>query len=304
VQQLEFCAARGIAVVHFSEVGLLGGLDPEHLRRLRGRADELGLDLEIGMRSICPGSSIFDPAPGTAVEQVARLLEAARLVRSPIVRCVVGRFVDRDGGGIEQRIAETVAVLKQVRPRVADAGVKIAVENHAGDLQARELKMLVEEAGTDLVGVCLDSGNALWALEDPRLALDTLAPYVLTSHIRDGAVWQTPGGAAVAWTRMGDGNIGISDVLDAFVRQCPGSPVSLEVIVPDEPRLFDYRAREFWTAYPEMRAADFAAFMVLVEQGSPVPRRRTPGITDAGAQIEDVEVSLAWTRARLAALAP
>ena len=33
-----------------------------------------------------------------------------------------------------------------------DAGLKIAIENHAGDMQARELKMLIEEAGKDFVG--------------------------------------------------------------------------------------------------------------------------------------------------------
>jgi 3-oxoisoapionate decarboxylase len=44
-------------------------------------------------------------------------------------------------------IDDTVAVLKGVRSRAVDAGVKIAVENHAGDMQSRELKRLVEAAG-------------------------------------------------------------------------------------------------------------------------------------------------------------
>ena len=76
-----------------------------------------------------------------------------------------------------------------MRSRVLDSGLKIAIENHAGDMQARELKMLIEEAGKDFVGACLDSGNPLWTIEDPHLTLETLAPYVLTSHVRDTAVW-------------------------------------------------------------------------------------------------------------------
>ena len=66
----------------------------------------------------------------------------------------------------------------------------------------------MEEAGKDFVGVCLDSGNPLWTIEDPHLTLETLHPYVLTSHVRDTAVWAVPEGAAVQWVRMGDGNIG------------------------------------------------------------------------------------------------
>jgi len=47
-----------------------------------------------------------------------------------------------------------------------DAGIKIAIENHAGDMQGHELKTLIEESGKDFVGACLDSGNPLWTLEE------------------------------------------------------------------------------------------------------------------------------------------
>ena len=50
-----------------------------------------------------------------------------------------------------------------------DAGVRMAIENHAGDMQARELEGLIEAAGPEYVGVCLDSGNPVWTIEDPHL---------------------------------------------------------------------------------------------------------------------------------------
>ena len=107
-------------------------------------------------------------------------------------------------------------------------------------MQARELKMLVEAAGPDIVGVCLDSGNPVWTIEDPHLTLDTLAPYVLTSHMRDSALWKTPEGIAVRWTRMGEGNMGMEDYLRTYIQKCPGKAVSLEVIVSGQPRMFNY----------------------------------------------------------------
>ena len=50
-------------------------------------------------------------------------------------------------------------VLRNIRSKAMGEGIKIAIENHAGDMQARELKTLIEKAGPEFVGVCLDSGN-------------------------------------------------------------------------------------------------------------------------------------------------
>src|SRR3954462_12284358 len=230
-EQLDFAARCGVRVAHYSEVRLLGGLDPDHLRKVRAHADALGIDLELGMLSMCPGSVIFDASGGSAATQIAAMLPAARILGSPFVRCVVGNLDDRrQPGGIEARIEESIAVLKSVRSRVVDAGLKLAVENHAGDLQGRELKTLIEEAGSDFVGACIDAGNPVWAIEDPHLTLDLLAPYVLTSHVRDSRLWRVAEGTAVAWTRMGDGNVDIARYVRAYIARCPGRALSLEII--------------------------------------------------------------------------
>ena len=298
-QLLEFAAARRFQVVHFSGIRFLGGLDAEHLKGVRARADELGLEIEIGMGSICPTSGTFDRTAGTVQEQIARLVDAAGSVRSPLIRAFLGNSADRQGG-IERHIDETLKVLKSVRSRVMDGRVKLAIENHAGDLQARELKMLVESAGHDFVGVCLDSGNPVWTLEDPHLTLDMLAPYVLTSHIRDSALWRTEDGVAVSWTRMGEGNMGMADFLRTYIRRCPGKAVSLEVIVSAEPRCFRYSEPQFWDAYRNQPAWEFARFVALCDKGKPVLPPVDSNATPEARNLADVEASIVWTRALLA----
>ena len=294
-EQLEFCARRGIGVVHFSEPRFIGGFDREHLRRVRARAGELGIQLEIGILSICPSSSIFNPSNGTAHEQLTHAIDAALILESPIVRCVVGRFIDRTSeGGIDARIADAVRVLTSVRPRVLDAGVKIAVENHAGDMQARELRRLVEEVGPDVIGACIDAGNALWAMEDPHLTLETLAPYVLTSHVRDSAVRGTAEGAEVAWTRMGEGNVRIEDYLRTFVKRCPSAPVTLEVIVMPAPRALPFRDPRFWDGYRTTPAWEFQRFLDLVDSAASVPL--PSGEVTAEQELENVDASIRWTQ--------
>ncbi|HZT30053.1 MAG TPA: sugar phosphate isomerase/epimerase [Bryobacteraceae bacterium] len=297
-QYLDYCHQWGAKVVHFSEIRFIGSLEPEHLKKVRAHAESLGIELEIGMRSICPTSKMFDPSQGTAEEQLARMIQAAKLVGSPIVRAVLGSAEDRRGPlPIEAHIKNTVQVLRAVRSRVLDNGLKVAIENHAGDMQGRELRMLIEEAGKDFVGACLDSGNPLWTIEDPHLTLETLAPYVLTSHIRDTAVWLVPEGAAVAWVRMGEGNIGI----DAYVRQytelCPGRALSLEVIVVPQPRLFPYHDPRFWEAYRNTPAWEFARFVTLVENGKPHPNPAPVAREQAASrEREDFEASMRYTK--------
>jgi sugar phosphate isomerase/epimerase len=300
LQYLDYAAKWGMRVVHFSEVGFLGSLEEGNLKQVRAHAGELGIEVEIGMLSICPSSTLFNKAQGTAEEQLTRMIDAARVVGSRIVRCVLGSAADRTGAiPIEGHIENTVKVLRNVRSRVVDAGLMVAIENHAGDMQAREVKMLIEEAGKDFVGSCLDSGNPLWTIEDPHLTLETLAPYVLTSHVRDTAVWNTPEGAAVAWTRMGEGNIGMEDYIREYAAKCPGRALSLEVIVTG-PRFYNYRDPKFWDAFRKTPAWEFARFLALAEKGT--PREAPPRLyRDAGIarELEDVEASIRWTKAFL-----
>jgi hypothetical protein len=111
---------------------------------------------------------------------------------SPVARCY--RVAeDRKVGwhhGPDSGLGKGVQSLRQ---RALDAGVKIAIENHAGDMQAWELVTLVEEAGRDYVGATMDS-NATWTLEPNAESGDSWA-YAATTGIRDSAVWESPEGA-------------------------------------------------------------------------------------------------------------
>src|SRR5204863_2307312 len=158
-------------------------------------------------------------------------LRMAKAIGSPVLRVVLGRGDDRNSkGGIEARIEDTVQVCRKLRSQAVDAGVKIAVENHAGDMQAWELVTLIEAAGKDFVGANMDSGNATWTMEDPLASLETLGPYCLTTSLRDSSVWESENGATVQWTAMGDGIVDWKAYFDRFEKLCPGVPVHIETI--------------------------------------------------------------------------
>jgi hypothetical protein len=147
--------------------------------------------------------------------------------------------------------------------------VKIALENHAGDMQAREVRTIIEEAGKDLVGSCLDTGNPMWVVEDPMVTLEVLAPYVVTSHVRDSVVYEHPRGAAAEWVALGDGIIDLKSFVARFHELCPHAAIQLEIITGRPPQVLPYLEIDFWKAFPKANAAEFARFVALARRGHP-----------------------------------
>lgn len=253
-----------------------GRHDDGTLGELRQYAADRGVAIALGSWSICPGSNTFKDDWGTAEEHLALGIRMAKALGSPAFRVVLGNGGDRlSEGGIQARIDETVQVLRNVRSRAVDAGVKIAVENHAGDLRASELKALIEEAGRDFVGANFDSGNACWTLEDPVESLATLGPLVATTSLRDTMLWESERGITAQWTAMGEGCVDLPAFFDRFATDCPGVAVHIETIsgFPREMALFD---REFWKAYPELSAEELAPFLKLARQGHAIEPSRLP----------------------------
>ncbi|MGC9346590.1 MAG: sugar phosphate isomerase/epimerase family protein, partial [Anaerolineae bacterium] len=142
-------------------------------------------------------------------------------------------------------------------------------ENHAGDLQGWELRGLIEAAGPEYVGACLDPGNSVWVAEDPLVTFQHVGPYVATSHIRDSAVWSHPRGAACQWVALGDGNVGIEELAERYKVGCQGASFTLEIITGRPPRVLNYMEDAYWTAFPKARAWEFARFERLVRHGQP-----------------------------------
>src|SRR5438105_13434521 len=84
-QYLDYCARWKAKVVHFSEIRFIGSLEEANLRQVREHAEKLGIEIGIGMGSICPTSKMFDPKQGTAEEQPTRKILADKIVGSPIM---------------------------------------------------------------------------------------------------------------------------------------------------------------------------------------------------------------------------
>jgi 3-oxoisoapionate decarboxylase len=303
-QLVDYSASLGCTSLFISDLDAFDSLEDAALTKIREQAATKGLQIHLGTWSVCPTSKAFKPNRGTADEHLALGIRAAKAIGSPVIRVALGTWEDRlTDGGINRHIESLLAVCRRQRSRALDAGVKVAIENHAGDMHSTELARLVEAAGTDYVGVNFDSGNALWTIEDPIDALGNLGRYTVTTSLRDSAVWETPNGAAVAWTAMGEGQIDLDAFFTKFDRLCPGVAVHIETISGFN-REMPYLTEDFWRAWPSMPAPAFARFLALAKRGKPrapfePPAGQGRAAAEQAYQRGEIERSLKYCKEKL-----
>ena len=269
--------------------------DEAAVRQVKDHADRLGLKLQLAFGTMCPSARSFNPKNGTLDEQVARALRASQIFGARCMRCILGGDPERPQ--IEMHMDNMIKAVRGMRSRIVDSGIKLAVENHGGDLQAREMKSMIEAVGPDIMGVCLDSGNPVWMLEDPHMTLEMLIPYAETSHVRDSAVWKVPEGIAVRWVNMGEGNVDIDGWIRKFVAAKPGLPIIFENLVSGNPRVHAIYDPKFWNNWRQMPASELGRFMAVADKGVPKPATPRPEGKTAGQQrIDDLAVCVRYTR--------
>ncbi|MDB4727045.1 sugar phosphate isomerase/epimerase, partial [bacterium] len=151
---IDYAVKLKVDTVFITDLDAFETLDLKALGGIKKYADDKGIKIFLGTWSVCPTSVSFRDNRGTADEHLQLGLRAAKALGSPVLRVVLGNSRDRQTeGGIEARIDDTVKVLKRNKSLCQDLGVKVAMENHAGDMHSLEVKSLIEMAGPDFVGV-------------------------------------------------------------------------------------------------------------------------------------------------------
>ena len=270
IQLLDYAAGLKLDTIQISSLGDYESLDPAYLAKVKQHADALHIAIDGGIGCICPISKSWRPTYGQPGEYILRGLQVSKTVGVNSMRCFMGSSEDRTGERpIEEFMEKTIQVFRSVRSQAMDTGVRIALENHAGDMQAREVRTIIEESGKDFVGSCLDTGNPMWVMEDPQVSLEVLGPYVVTTHVRDSVIYEHPRGAAAQWVALGDGNIDFQKFITRYQQVCPKASMQLEVITGRPPRVVPYLESDSWKAFPKANASEFARFVALAKRGHP-----------------------------------
>ena len=278
-QLLDYAASLRLDTVLFSDLDVYESLSDDYLRGIRSKADDLGIEIQAGTGGIDRSSGFWNGKWGSPEQLLRTTIRVAKILGSRVARCYLGWIGDRKPNvGLRPHIDRVVKTCKSVRSVAIDSGVRIAVENHAGDMHSTELLSLIEEAGRDYVGATLDTGNAVWALENPADTLETLGRVAVSTGIRDSAVWATEDGAAFEWKAMGAGQVDWKAFFKRYAELCPKTPVQLEIITGPS-RDLAYYTPEYWGPWLDMPVSRFARYVAFAKGGKkPAPYRTPKGL--------------------------
>ncbi len=283
------------AEAHGAEGVAFSGLQPEHqagldasaLERLKDFAGERGLYLEWGGAQHVP-RDLVTWSPKSIVDDNCQAIRQALALGARVVRSCSGglmRWHD-DAPATETLLGETAQALREQAAMWQDAGVTLAIETHF-EFTSHELLRLFEMCEArpgGWVGICLDTMNLLTMLEEPVAATRRLLPWVVSTHIKDGAIALGSSGFTTFPTPLGSGIVDLPAIVDLvasldrpvhFSVEDHGGSFALPVFDP-----------AFLSKFPDLTAQEFRSLTALAERTArqpscqPLPREQWPRVAE------------------------
>ncbi len=298
---VDYAIEHSLDSVLLNSINALRSFDDDYLAAFERKLNDNDLGIYVGIGSIGERLMRSNDMYGQEQELLRKGIRVAAAIGSSVLGCRIGSIEDRYAeGGIEPQMEIAVQHMRALRSEALDAGVKFAFENHAGDLRAEEVVIVIEATGTDICGALFDCGNAIYALEDPMHTLEVLGPDIVCTSVRDVTLWPSEDGAIFQWTAIGDGLLDFPLLAERLGTLSPGVPLHVETISND-PRSIPFLTDEFWKGFPELDASDLVDFLKLLRRGEPVEVLQPPsGVDQNTFDIEhqklELEASLDYLR--------
>ena len=216
----------GLDGLHLDD-GVLENLEESYLKEVRSAAEEKGLYLEYNFSMDVGGQGIG------IQHDLAEAIATAKLLGADIVKVGMDLIRPRPVAAsrfhpdVMAQIKSVATLLKQLAPAAEAAGVKIAVENHC-DSFSEELLWLIDRVSSPVVGVCIDTVNALMVMEDPMEAIENLAPRSFTNHFKDDRIEFERHGFKLTGTAVGDGDIDMKRAYEIIKTKSPMNRINIE----------------------------------------------------------------------------
>ena len=250
---LEYCHSLGAGGIQAS----LASLDPEYLKKLRARAEQLGMYIEVM-------AELPKQDDASAFENTVRAAKDGWGAVRPL----------RGAGRAPVREFLSLARLAGVRHSQPGSDRSRAGRCHAGCNSpsqskitktgpAEELAALVKQRSSEYLGVCLDTGNNIALLDDPVDAIETLAPYAFSTHFKDMAVEPYADGFLLSEVPLGEGIIDLKHAIAAVQRAHPKTRFTLEMITRN-PLQVPCLTDKYWVTFPDRNGRYLADTLRLV----------------------------------------
>lgn len=237
----------------------LGERTADYLAQLRTAKETLGMSIE---------GIVATPVDDRDSDRFDAELRACHAAGIDIVRMVLlsGRRYETFRSADEFREFKTRSEqsLVRVARSAARHKIRVAVENHK-DFRAREFADMLRRLDSELVGVCLDTGNNIALLEDPWFVVDTLAPLTFTVHLKDMALEATPDGFLLAEVPLGRGILDLARIVRRIHEAKPQARFHLEMLTRN-PLSIPCLEEDYWRTLADVSGIDLARTLQLVRR--------------------------------------
>jgi len=132
-----------------------------------------------------------------------------------------------------------VEPLKELERYAKGKGLKIAIENHRNNVveNLREALEIMELAGSERVGLCLDTGHFCISNVDSLEAARRLGRYAFTTHVKDMKGYEV--------VPLGEGEANIERFVREMKGQAYGGWYGVEMEIEENPMQALVKARQF-----------------------------------------------------------
>jgi sugar phosphate isomerase/epimerase len=159
--------------------------------------------------------------------------------------------------------ANALGAIKLAVPIAEKYKIPLAIENHK-DWTLDQQVAIFKSYSTEYLGACLDFGNNLALCEDPMEVAEKLAPFAITTHVKDMGVEPYADGFLLSEVRLGEGFLELKKMI-SLLR--PTVRLNLEMITRD-PLKIPCLTDRYWATFPEVKAPQLAHALHLVQQHS------------------------------------
>jgi 3-oxoisoapionate decarboxylase len=255
IELLEHCqkiGAGGLQVV-------VRDWSADFTKKMRDRREKLGLYLE---------GSIAVPANKEDVTRFENEVVNAKEAGAVIQRTVTssGRRYEAFHSAQEVEAFKTKAMesLKLAEPVLRKHKVKLAVENHK-DWRADELAYALKQLSSEWVGVTLDFGNSLSLIEDPMEVVQTLVPFIFSTHVKDMGVEEYADGFLLSEVPLGKGFLDLPKIVALCKQHNPQVTFNLEMITRDPLEIPCFRS-DYWKVFDGVSGSELARTVRMVKE--------------------------------------
>ncbi|MFN8356379.1 MAG: TIM barrel protein [Spirosomataceae bacterium] len=264
IELLEHCSQIGAGGV---QVGVTGWTS-DFVKKIRDRREKMGLYLE---------GSIALPKKPEEVASFEQDVKNAKEAGAQLLRtvCSGGRRYETFHALQEFQDFKKNALdwLQLAEPILRKYKMKLGIENHK-DWLANELATILKQLDSEWIGVTFDFGNSIALLEDPMEVTQTLAPYVMSTHVKDMAVEEYSDGFLLSEVPMGQGILDLAGIVSICKKHNPKVTFNLEMITRD-PLEIPCLRQEYWATFDNLSGKELARTLKMVRKqkySSALPR--------------------------------